>query len=180
MLMINLYRPFTSYIWLYYIYICISVYIIYKASYVGLHRACRGLGYDHNYVLRGHFEEGLQLVARVSEPTSGRWMLVKTDQPGDARRSLKAVSRRFWWVFMGFHEFFHGFLGVLLGFFPVFLCFWCFSHGFESEPRSQGPSRPVSGPVLHRELLEWLRRPLAPMPEAKYRSICIHHKYVVE
>ena len=37
-----------------------------------------GLGYDHNYVLKG---AGLQLAARVSEPKSGRVMEVLTDQP---------------------------------------------------------------------------------------------------
>eukprot|EP00931_Biecheleriopsis_adriatica_P118280 TRINITY_DN93718_c0_g1_i1.p1 TRINITY_DN93718_c0_g1~~TRINITY_DN93718_c0_g1_i1.p1 ORF type:complete len:375 (-),score=53.24 TRINITY_DN93718_c0_g1_i1:73-1197(-) len=42
-----------------------------------------GGGYDHNYVLRGSFgPDGLQPVARVYEPTSGRWMTVRSDQPG--------------------------------------------------------------------------------------------------
>ena len=67
----------------------------------GIKEADNGLGYDHNYVLRGPLEEGLQLVARVSEPTSGRWMLVKTDQPGDARRSSGGVGwHRFELFFM--------------------------------------------------------------------------------
>ena len=41
------------------------------------------MGYDHNYVLRASDgADGLRPVARVWEPTSGRWMAVRTDQPG--------------------------------------------------------------------------------------------------
>lgn len=38
-----------------------------------------GLGYDHNFVLRG---EGLRRVATVTEPTTGRRLDVLSDQPG--------------------------------------------------------------------------------------------------
>jgi aldose 1-epimerase len=41
----------------------------------------RGLGYDHNWVLRGG-GGSMALAARVYEPTSGRVMEVLTDQPG--------------------------------------------------------------------------------------------------
>ena len=45
--------------------------------------ADQGMGYDHNYVLRApDGADGLRPVARVWEPTSGRWMAVRTDQPG--------------------------------------------------------------------------------------------------
>ena len=40
-----------------------------------------GRGYDHNWVLN-RSGEGMQLAARVEEPTSGRVMEVYTDQPG--------------------------------------------------------------------------------------------------
>lgn len=39
----------------------------------------QGIGYDHNYILNG---DGLKLAARVSEPTSGRVMEVKTTEVG--------------------------------------------------------------------------------------------------
>lgn len=51
----------------------------------GIKDADNGLGYDHNYVLRGSMvydPSGLQPVAKVYESTSGRWMAVFTDQPG--------------------------------------------------------------------------------------------------
>lgn len=41
----------------------------------------RGLGYDHNFVLRGKAGE-LRLAARVVEPKSGRVLEVLTDEPG--------------------------------------------------------------------------------------------------
>ena len=41
----------------------------------------RGGGYDHNFVLRGRMGE-LRLVARVSEPKSGRLLEVYTTEPG--------------------------------------------------------------------------------------------------
>jgi aldose 1-epimerase len=40
-----------------------------------------GRNYDHNYVIND-WDKSLKLVARVSEPTSGRVMEVFTDQPG--------------------------------------------------------------------------------------------------
>ena len=40
-----------------------------------------GGGYDHNFVLNGKAGT-MRLVARVSEPTSGRWMEVHTTEPG--------------------------------------------------------------------------------------------------
>ncbi|MDB6139376.1 MAG: galactose-epimerase [Verrucomicrobiaceae bacterium] len=46
-----------------------------EASYPPLKQ---GLGYDHNYVLKG---TGVRLAARLSEPKSGRVMEVLTDQP---------------------------------------------------------------------------------------------------
>lgn len=49
----------------------------------GLAQADNGMGYDHNYCLRGPCgTDGLQPVARVWEPSSGRWMAVRSDQPG--------------------------------------------------------------------------------------------------
>ncbi|CAK9025072.1 Galactose mutarotase (Aldose 1-epimerase) [Durusdinium trenchii] len=50
----------------------------------GIKEADNGLGYDHNYVLQGKFDptSKLQAVAHVSHSGSGRWMTVKTDQPG--------------------------------------------------------------------------------------------------
>lgn len=39
----------------------------------------QGLGYDHNYVLKG---EGLKLAAKVKDPKSGRIMEVSTTDPG--------------------------------------------------------------------------------------------------
>ena len=45
--------------------------------------ADQGMGYDHNYVLRAlDAVDGLRPVARVWEPASGRWVAVRTDQPG--------------------------------------------------------------------------------------------------
>ncbi|QKG18444.1 aldose epimerase family protein [Actinomadura verrucosospora] len=38
-----------------------------------------GRGYDHNFVLDG---TGMKLAARVAEPTTGRVMEIRTDQPG--------------------------------------------------------------------------------------------------
>lgn len=38
-----------------------------------------GRGYDHNFVLDG---TGMKLAARVTEPTTGRVMEIRTDQPG--------------------------------------------------------------------------------------------------
>jgi aldose 1-epimerase len=40
------------------------------------------IGYDHNYVLRKAESGGLTLAARVTEPTSGRVMEVRTTEPG--------------------------------------------------------------------------------------------------
>lgn len=40
-----------------------------------------GLGYDHNFVLNGQAGE-MKLAARVTEPTSGRIMTVRTTEPG--------------------------------------------------------------------------------------------------
>jgi aldose 1-epimerase len=40
-----------------------------------------GGGYDHNFVLNGNAGT-LRLAARVSEPTTGRWMEVSTTEPG--------------------------------------------------------------------------------------------------
>mmetsp|Transcript_36563 Transcript_36563/g.82806 ORF Transcript_36563/g.82806 Transcript_36563/m.82806 type:complete len:115 (-) Transcript_36563:1095-1439(-) len=41
------------------------------------------MGYDHNWCLRAETDkEGLHPVARVYESTSGRWMTVRSDQPG--------------------------------------------------------------------------------------------------
>ncbi len=40
-----------------------------------------GGGYDHNFVINNP-ESGLRLAARVSEPTTGRWLEVHTTQPG--------------------------------------------------------------------------------------------------
>ena len=45
--------------------------------------ADNGMGYDHNYCLSGALRaDGLRPVARVHEPSTGRWMSVHTDQPG--------------------------------------------------------------------------------------------------
>jgi aldose 1-epimerase len=42
-----------------------------------------GMGYDHNFVIDHSGEpEAMQLAARVSEPTSGRVMEVRTTEPG--------------------------------------------------------------------------------------------------
>lgn len=41
-----------------------------------------GHGYDHNWVLKRKTEKGLELVATVYEPTSGRYMEVWTTEPG--------------------------------------------------------------------------------------------------
>lgn len=50
----------------------------------GLKDADNGMGYDHNYVLTSPVnpEDGLRSCARVWEPQSGRWMAVRTNQPG--------------------------------------------------------------------------------------------------
>lgn len=49
----------------------------------GIAAADNGMGYDHNYVLRKpDGADGMRPVARVWEPSSGRWMAVRTDQPG--------------------------------------------------------------------------------------------------
>lgn len=49
----------------------------------GLAEADQGNGYDHNYCLRAETgADGLRAAARVYEPSSGRWMSVRTDQPG--------------------------------------------------------------------------------------------------
>ena len=49
----------------------------------GLKDADNGMGYDHNYALSGpSAADGLRPVARVWEPRGGRWMSVRTDQPG--------------------------------------------------------------------------------------------------
>jgi aldose 1-epimerase len=58
-----------------------------KATAIGAHieaadeQLKRGGGYDHNFVLRGRAGE-LRLVARVSEPKSGRALEVYTTEPG--------------------------------------------------------------------------------------------------
>jgi aldose 1-epimerase len=41
-----------------------------------------GKGYDHNFVINRRSENGLELAAKVEEPTSGRVMEVLTTQPG--------------------------------------------------------------------------------------------------
>ena len=44
----------------------------------GIAEADNGMGYDHNYVLRGEVgADGLRPVARVFEPESGRWMTAR-------------------------------------------------------------------------------------------------------
>ena len=49
----------------------------------GLGDADNGNGYDHNWcVSEAAGADGLRPVARVWEPTTGRWMSVRTDQPG--------------------------------------------------------------------------------------------------
>jgi aldose 1-epimerase len=48
-----------------------------------IQEADNGMGYDHNYCLSGALRaDGLRPVARVHEPSTGRWMSVHTDQPG--------------------------------------------------------------------------------------------------
>lgn len=45
--------------------------------------AAGSVGYDHNFCVSGlSGVDGLRAVARVWEPTSGRWMTVRSDQPG--------------------------------------------------------------------------------------------------
>ena len=45
--------------------------------------AASDVGYDHNFCVSGPLgADGLRAVARVWEPTSGRWMTVRSDQPG--------------------------------------------------------------------------------------------------
>jgi len=39
-------------------------------------------GYDHNFVLNGYEPGKVRLAARVTEPTTGRVMEIRTDQPG--------------------------------------------------------------------------------------------------
>jgi len=39
-------------------------------------------GYDHNFVLNGYEPGKVRLAARVVEPTTGRVMEIRTDQPG--------------------------------------------------------------------------------------------------
>jgi aldose 1-epimerase len=41
-----------------------------------------GRGYDHNYVLNRESDDGLELAATLSEPTTGRMMEVWTTEPG--------------------------------------------------------------------------------------------------
>ena len=49
----------------------------------GIKQADNGMGYDHNFCLSGASgADGLRAVARVHDPSSGRWMAVRTDQPG--------------------------------------------------------------------------------------------------
>ena len=49
----------------------------------GLAAADNGMGYDHNYCVSAPTgTDGLRPVARVWEPTTGRWMSVRSDQPG--------------------------------------------------------------------------------------------------
>ena len=49
----------------------------------GIRDADQGMGYDHNWCLRPEAESDLlRRVARVHDPESGRWMTVRTDQPG--------------------------------------------------------------------------------------------------
>ena len=50
-----------------------------KGQVVGLKIAEVSGGYDHCYVIDG---SGLRLVARAEDPGSGRWMEVRTNQPG--------------------------------------------------------------------------------------------------
>ena len=48
-----------------------------------LANADNGMGYDHNFCVSSPTgTDGLRPVARVWEPTTGRWMTVRTDQPG--------------------------------------------------------------------------------------------------
>ncbi|CAE7238962.1 GALM [Symbiodinium natans] len=47
-----------------------------------IRRADNGIGYDHNYVLGPPNESGLRPAARAWEPSSGRWISMKTNQPG--------------------------------------------------------------------------------------------------
>ncbi|CAE8593698.1 unnamed protein product [Polarella glacialis] len=46
--------------------------------------ADNGMGYDHTWVMRGGLssQDGLRAVSRVYDPVSGRWMVVRSDQPG--------------------------------------------------------------------------------------------------
>jgi aldose 1-epimerase len=49
----------------------------------GIGNADQGMGYDHNWCLQTASDvDGLRRVARVYEPRTGRWMAVRTDQPG--------------------------------------------------------------------------------------------------
>ena len=49
----------------------------------GLAAADNGMGYDHNYCVSAPTgADGLRAVARVWEPRKGRWMTVRSDQPG--------------------------------------------------------------------------------------------------
>ena len=49
---------------------------------VGHEQVARARGYDHNWVLDGGGDGSLQLAAQVREPSSGRTLEVRTDQPG--------------------------------------------------------------------------------------------------
>ena len=49
----------------------------------GIAEADQGMGYDHNYVLKGPLQgDGLRTVATLWAPKSGRAMTVRSDQPG--------------------------------------------------------------------------------------------------
>jgi len=49
----------------------------------GLADADNGMGYDHNFCLSSPSgTDGLRPCARVWDPSTGRWMAVRTDQPG--------------------------------------------------------------------------------------------------
>lgn len=65
----------------------------------------QGIGYDHNYVLKG---TGLKLAARVKEPKTGRVMEVKTTDPAVqlyTGNHLKGVSGKGGHVYLARHGF---------------------------------------------------------------------------
>jgi aldose 1-epimerase len=65
----------------------------------------QGLGYDHNFVLKG---TGMKLAARVKEPTSGRVMEVLTTDPGVqlyTANHLKGVAGKAGHVYQARHGF---------------------------------------------------------------------------